>query len=148
TKLFRFLGIGSLLLVSPLFLIRNEDEFRRFARVFVGCAAITVVQLLFGLQATAVEGDVTRIGAGWLVGMAAIIVLFYPLFTAISYQKIFVVCALPFLIVGLMASVARGPALALLLILFIRMAIWFKEGHRGMALGLAAVFLASGVGAF
>jgi len=148
SKLFRLLGIGSLLLIAPMFLIRTEEEFRRFARMFLVFSGATVIQLISGTETSSGDSDVTRIGAGWLVGMAAIIVLFYPLFKSESTQRVFLVCALPFLVVGLIASVARGPLVALSIVILIRLVLWFHEGHRRTAIALAGIVMASGVGAY
>jgi O-antigen ligase len=148
TKLFRLAGIGGLLLLAPLFLIRDEDEFRNFMRIFLLFAGVMVLQLVSGVQAPSAHGDVTRIGAGWIVGMAAVIVLFYPVFKSESQQRLFLLFAMPIYVIGLMASVARGPMVALFLILMIRVVYWFQEGKRTLALTLVAIFALSGTGAF
>ncbi len=148
SKLFRLLGIGTLLLLSPVFLIRTEQEFRRFLRMFVVFAGITVMQLAGGLQAPSADADVTRIGAGWLVGMAAIIVVFYPLSNSEAHQRLLMVVSLPILVAGLIASVARGPMVALSVILGIRLVLWFKEGKQALAAALAFLFALSGASAF
>ena len=148
SKLLRFLGIGSILMIAPMFLIRTEEDLRRCARMFVFASGVTVLQLIAGLETTNGDGDVTRIGAGWLVGMAATIVLFYPLFSRESTQRVFLVCSMPFFLAGLMASVARGPMVALSIVLLIRLVLWFKDGHRHTAVALTALSIVSGIGAY
>jgi O-antigen ligase len=146
-KLFRFLGIGSLLFLAPLLLIVTEKDLRRFLRIFCAFAAVSVLQLLTSAGAPqSVEGDITRIGAGWLVGMAVIITLFYPLFDTRRNQEVFVLCALPFFMAGLIASAARGPIVALAPIILIRLVLWLKQGQRQLATVLAVSLIASGIG--
>jgi O-antigen ligase len=149
-KLLRFLTIGSLLLVAPLFLISTEQNWRRFAVFFVACSALTAVQLIVGLQVqTHTDNtDITRIGAGWLIGMAITIALFYPLFRSQSVQSVFLLFSLPLLSAGLIASAARGPIVALGVVVIIRMIVWLKEGKLRTVSILAGVLAVSGVGSF
>ena len=140
SKLFRFLLIGSLLLISPFFLIMNESNFRRFALIFVGFSAATAMQLVFALEFRVHDDsvDVTRIGAGWLMGMSIILVLFYPLARSRRQQRAIYLFVLPLLIAGLVASVARGPMVALFLVSLLGLAVWLKQGrlraHTAMGL--------------
>jgi len=43
TKLFRFLLIGTLLFISPFFILLKESDFLNFSRLFVGAGALTAV---------------------------------------------------------------------------------------------------------
>lgn len=149
-KLLRFLGIGSLMLVAPLVLICTSRDWLRFARLFVACSAITAVQLIVGLRGhvDTGNGDITRIGAGWLIGMAITIVLFHPLFQSHSVQLVFLICALPLLSAGLIASAARGPTAALAVVLVIRTIVWVKEGSLQTAFIVAAVLAVSAAGSY
>lgn len=148
SKLSRFLGIGSLLLLAPLFLIRTTDDFRRFAKLFVASSAFTAVLLIAGLEVHNTSGDITRIGAGWLVGMGMIVLFFYPLFKSESTQWLFVFAATPLFVVGLVASAARGPIVVIVLMGVIRLAMWFREGKGHMASLLVLLIVAGGVVAF
>jgi O-antigen ligase len=152
SKLFRFLLIGTLLLISPLFLILTEDNFRRFARIFVGCSVATAVQLIFTLEFQKHDDtiDVTRIGAGWLIGMSILLVLFYPLLRGKRANYYLYLLVLPICIAGLVASVARGPMVALSIAVLFGLASWLRQGRlRGStALALLFVFVVGFGGAF
>ena len=80
-KLLRFLLIGTLFLYSGIILVRNEEEFRRIAGIFVIAACVTSFQMIFHLEHRAIgeETDITRIGAGWLLGMGILLLLGYPI---------------------------------------------------------------------
>jgi O-antigen ligase len=148
SKLGRFLGIGSVLFLAPLFLIRTHNDFRKFARLFVGASAITVVMLIAGLENHDYNGDITRIGAGWLVGMGVLVVLFFPLFESEAKQRVFVLAAIPLFVGGLVASAARGPVVVVLLMGLIRLVLWFREGKGHMAVALVMLVVAGGSVAF
>lgn len=123
SKLSRFLIIGTIYLIAPFFILLSEEDFRRFARIFVVFSELTAVQLIIDLQHNAVDvdpvssnADITRIGAGWLLAMGTLIVLFYPLWPSRFARAVFFFLLLPLLVVGLFASVARGPIVACLLV--------------------------------
>jgi O-antigen ligase len=140
SKLLRFLLIGSLFFLAPFFIFFSEDDFRHFARLFVGFSALTAVQLIVGLETRAQDADtdITRIGAGWLMGMAILILLFYPLSHIRVRQRAMVVCLLPLFIGGLMASAARGPMVAVGIASLIGMAFLMKEGQLRV---ITAIFM-------
>jgi O-antigen ligase len=149
SKLLRFLLIGSILFLSPFFIIFTEDDFRHFARLFVGFAALTSIQLIANLEARTqdADSDITRIGAGWLIGMAILLLLFYPLSRIRIRQRALLVFLLPLYIGGLMASAARGPMVALAVAVLLGMAVLLKEGQLRIATALFLLFfLAAGVG--
>src|SRR5260370_20709610 len=131
SKLSRFLVIGLLLFLAPFFLILTEEHLRRFARVFVGFSAATAIQLIFTLEYGSQDPstDITRIGAGWLLGMAAILVLFYPLVPSRRAQRALFVFVLPVCIAGLVASAARGPIVALSIPVLIGSFVWLWLGR-------------------
>lgn len=141
-KLMRFLLIGTLLFISPFFIFFTEDDFRRFARLFVGFSALTAVQLITSLESRSqdAEGDITRIGAGWLMGMAILILLFYPLSRNRNWQRALVVGLLPLFIGGLMASAARGPMVAVSIASLLGMAVLIKEGQLRVTTALFMLF--------
>ena len=149
TKLTRFLFIGTLLFVSPFFLIFTEEDFRHFARLFIGFAAITSLQIVASLEMRSqdAEGDITRIGAGWLMGMAILLLLFYPIVRVRTYQRTLTLFLVPIFLAGLMASAARGPMVALAIVVCLGVAVWLKEGRMRIstAIGLL-VLLTAGIG--
>ena len=143
SKLFRFLMIGTLLLVAPLFLILNENNFRRFALIFVGFSAATATQLIYALEFQKHDDsiDVTRIGAGWLIGMSILLVLFYPLLRSKRGNYALYLVLLPLCIAGLVASVARGPMVALSIAVLIGLAAWLRQGRLRGSTALALLFV-------
>jgi O-antigen ligase len=152
SKLIRFLTIGALLLIAPFFLILTEDNLRRFGRIFAGFSGATAIQLISTLEMRTqnANSDITRIGAGWLMGMAVILVLFYPLVPSRRGQRTLYVFMLPLPIAGLVASAARGPIVALSIAVLIGLATWLRQGQlRGRtALVLSLLFVAGFGGAY
>lgn len=150
SKLIRFLFIGGFLLFSPFFLILTEADFRRFARIFLGFAGVTAIQLVGNLELHGqdVSTDITKIGSGWLMGMAIILMVFYPVVQSRKAQRALFVVLLPLLIGGLMASAARGPILAMFAALVIGSITWMREGRlkARTVLILLSIFVA-GIGA-
>ena len=149
TKLTRFLLIGTLLFLAPFFIIFTEDDFRHFARIFIGFSAITAVQLIGNLEIRSQDsdGDITRIGAGWLMGMAILLLLFYPLSRIRQRQRVLLILLLPLFSFGLMASAARGPIFGLTIAALIGMATLLKEGRlRATTAAALLLFLVAGVG--
>jgi hypothetical protein len=127
-KLVRFLLIGTLFLYSGIILVRNEEEFRRIAGLFVIAACVTAFQMVFHLEHRAVAevADITRIGAGWLLGMAVLLLLCYPIVRNPRRDLICVVAALPLLSAGLVASASRGPLVSVGIALVLTM-FWFAK---------------------
>jgi O-antigen ligase len=150
TKLSRFLLIGGLLFISPFFVLLTESDFLTFSRIFVGAGTITAVTLVasLGMRNRESEGDITRIGAGWLVGMALLLLIFYPLSHNPRRQRVLLICLLPVLVGGSMAAAARGPILCLVLCVFLGMAHLIRIGKLRSSTAVAIVlFLIVGVGA-
>jgi O-antigen ligase len=149
SKLTRFLSIGILLFIAPFFLILTEEHLRRFARAFVGLAAVTAVQLIYTLEYGTQDPtvDITRIGAGWLLGMAAILVLFYPLVPSRRGQAVLYISVLPLCIAGLVASAARGPVVALAAAVLTGSITWLRQGRlRARTAFVLFVIFSVGVG--
>jgi O-antigen ligase len=143
SKLLRFLLIGTLLFIAPFLVILNEEDFRRFARLFVGFSAVTAIQLVFNLESRSAdaENDITRIGAGWLMGMAILILLFYPLSRNRRLQRALLIFLLPLFLIGLMASAARGPMVAVSIAVLIGVARLLKEGKLRVLTALFLLFI-------
>lgn len=117
-KLVRFLLIGGFFLLAPLYLIKDEDDFRHFALTFVvfGVVQSLLLFVRVGHVSTSPEDtDVTRIGAGWLVGMAILLLLFYRVVLSPFWRKTLLLLALPCLIGGLIASASRGAVFSVAL---------------------------------
>ena len=149
TKLFRFLLIGVLLFIAPLFILIKEGDFVVFSRLFVGAGATTAIALVasLGMRVQDADTDITRIGAGWLVGMALLLLIFYPLSQNPRRQRILLICLLPVLVGGSMAAAARGPLLSLVLCVILGMANLIKVGKLRSSTALMIVlFLVMGVG--
>lgn len=149
-KLVRFLLIGGLFLFSGIVLIREEHEFRRISLLFVLAACITSIQMIFHLEYRALtsETDITRIGAGWLLGMSILLLLAYPIVRSTRYKLFFVFIALPLLSAGLIASAARGPIVSLVLTLPLTV-LWFSK--RRFSVGrvwVSALLIASCLGSY
>jgi O-antigen ligase len=149
TKVLRVFFIGGLLLLSPLLLLRTEKAFQRFARLFVGFALITAIQMIVGVKrhTTADDTDITRIGAGWLMGMALFLILFYSVFNSTGRQKFYFALALPLLASGLVASAARGALVSFAAILPLALLVGPRQRQRGMTWVLILLGLCS-FGAF
>jgi O-antigen ligase len=133
-KVTRVFFIGGLFLLSPLVLLRTEKAFQRFARLFVGFALITAIQMIVGVKrhTTADDTDITRIGAGWLMGMALFLILFYPVFDSRGRHRVYFVLALPLLASGLVASAARGALVSFAAILPLALFLGPRQRQRGM----------------
>jgi O-antigen ligase len=152
SKMSRFLTIGALMFIAPFFLILTEQHLRRFARIFVGFSLATAIQLIFTLESGSFDpnSDITRIGAGWLLGMAVILVLFYPLLPSRRGQRALFLVVLPVCVAGLVASAARGPIVALVVSVFIGSVTWLRQGRlRGRTALVLLLLLGIGfTGAF
>ena len=150
TKLLRLIFIGTLLLLSGLVFIRDESSLRRFFQFFIVCACITSLQLILHLEKRALgaEGDITRIGAGWLIGIGILLLLGYSHARSKLVSTLLIFSCLPLLLAGLIASAARGPLVALLLLLPIWLIFLDKRTSLSTRVLVAAVLSVSCVGSF
>jgi O-antigen ligase len=149
-KLLRFLLIGTLFLYSGMVLARDEESFRRIASLFVLAACVTACQMIFHLEHRAVgeETDITRIGAGWLLGMGILLLLGYPIVNNARRYLCCVVVALPLLSAGLIASASRGPMVSLAIALVLTM-FWFaKKQFAAIRVWVAVLLVGSSVASF
>jgi len=149
-KLVRFLLIGTLFFYSGMILIRNEEEFRRVASLFVLAACVTAAQMVFHLEHRQVgaDTDITRIGAGWLLGMGILLLVGYPIVRSRRRYLVCVVVALPLLSAGLIASASRGPMVSLAIALLLT-AFWFARQHfSAIRIWVAALLIGSCVASF
>ncbi len=80
----RLWGIGGLLFLAPFILIKREKDFRQFAISFVLLGVALAASMIFmphymATQGGWVYGIQTDIGGGWVVGMAILVLFYYPL---------------------------------------------------------------------
>jgi O-antigen ligase len=149
-KLLRFLLIGTLFLYSGIVLVRDEEDFRRMALLFVLAACVTAAQMVFHLEHRAVgaETDITRIGAGWLLGMSILLLLGYPILRNSRRHLLLVIVALPLMSGGLIASASRGPIVSLAIALTLTL-LWFSKRHfASIRIWVAALLIGSCVASF
>lgn len=148
-KLLRFLVIGGILFFAPFFMIFTEEDFRHFVRIFMGFSTLNAIQLVFNLETRRrdVDLDITKIGAGWLMGMAILLLLFYPLSRNRRTQRMLLAILLPLFIVGLMASAARGPMVSVTAVALFGIAVLIRQGQlRSYVAVFLLIFLIAGVG--
>lgn len=149
SKLTRVLVIGTIYLIAPLFLIVTEADFRHFARIFAVFSGLTAIQLIVNLEFKNADftqnGDITRIGAGWLLSMGALLVFFYPLWTSRLARAASNYVLMPLLVIGLVASAARGPIVALLVAGLLGMCVALLQGRvRASSAALLVFFIFAG----
>jgi O-antigen ligase len=132
TELLRFLGIGTLMLIAPFILIRNEQDLRRFVVLFLGAGLILALQMILHVDdhSSGPDTDITRIGAGWLMGMLILLALYYRPFQRPSHNTAQAWVLVPLFSFALIASAARGPIVALLVVLFLNLATSAKMFSR------------------
>jgi O-antigen ligase len=149
SKLGRLFFIGGLFLLAPLLLLRTETAFRRFSRIFVSFALLTSLEMIIGLRtrSSGAESDITRIGAGWLMGMALLLILLYPVFNDSGRHKLYFAASLAFLAGGLVASAARGALVSFVLILPLAFLVSPRQRRRRMIV-VVVLLAVSSVGAF
>ncbi len=150
SKLTRFLTIGMILLIAPFFLILTEEDLRKFSLLFVWFSGATAVKLIGDLEFRKQQAadDITKIGAGWLMGMAVILILFYPLARSRRGQLALYSLMLPLCIAGLVGSAARGPIVSVSIAVLIGLATWIGQGRlrSRTALVLVLLLIAAGIG--
>lgn len=142
-KLVRLLLIGGFFLLAPLYLIRKEEDFRHFALTFVlfGVVQSFLLFLRVGHVSLSPEDtDVTVIGAGWLVGMAILLLLFYPVVLSRFWRKTLMITALPCLVGGLIASASRGATFSVAVAAVI-LAFKVSRGRSKIAILGALIFV-------
>lgn len=149
-KLIRFLLIGSFFLLAPLYLITSDEDFRHFSFAFVifAIAQSFVLFVRAGRVSSMEDTDVTRIGAGWLIGMAILLLLFYPVTESRFWRKGMIVVALPILVAGLIASASRGALLAgAIACLFLLFKV-YKGSSKAVVAAMAMLAILCGGAAF
>jgi O-antigen ligase len=123
-KVLRMWTINLILFFSPLFLVKNEKDFRTLIKVFMilsfVLAALTVEGLFVHTEQDRGEAR-TRIGEAWYIGAAILVFLFHR-FQG-RFGRTAAVLGIPLLTIGLAASLARGPLLSLLMVLLLSLAV-------------------------
>jgi len=123
-KVMRMWTINLILFFSPLLLVKNEKDFRTLMKVFVVLSFILAALTVAGLFILSDEdlGEArTRIGEAWYIGTAILIFLFHR-FRG-RFGRAAAVLGIPLLTMALAASLARGPMLSLLMVLFLSLAV-------------------------
>ncbi|MGH9716747.1 MAG: O-antigen ligase family protein [Candidatus Acidiferrales bacterium] len=145
SELLRFLGIGTLMLVAPFVIIRTERDLRRFVVLFLGAGLILAVQMTLHLddRQSGAATDITRIGAGWLMGMLILLALYYRPFQRDRYNTAQAWVLVPIFGFALIASAARGPIVALLVVLALNLVMSTKSLSK-----VALTLLLLGVSAY
>jgi O-antigen ligase len=147
-KLTRFSAIGSLLFFSPLFLLKQDKDIRHFAVAATVFAMLLAAQRLHAVFTHSdVSEDVTRIGAGHLLGMTILLLLYYRLVDRGFLRMFLLLVCLPLLAAGLVACLARGPIVSLALALALGALVFRGKAsslsRRRIALSGVALFIAS-----
>jgi O-antigen ligase len=135
-KLTRFLVISGILFLAPLVLIRKMDDVRHFTLAILLCTTLLSIKLLYGINDASLfdasghalsseSRDVTQIGAGQLVAIGLLWLLFCPHH---SLRRFSLMILVPLLCAALIASVARGPIL-----FFVAVLVPFMFSHHGRA---------------
>jgi O-antigen ligase len=127
SELTHFLVIGSALYFSSLFLVRSENDIRHFTTSALLLSVILTAQRFVDVMhysETALPGegaveDLTRIGAGGLLGMTMLLLLLTPTSMRVRVPRQLLLLCIPWLAAGLTLSVARGPLLSFFLIVVI-----------------------------
>jgi len=114
TELARFFFIGGLLFFAPLYLIRSEKHFRQFAQAFIILGLMQSFALFLRVRSvgSSEDVDVTKIGAGWLIGTAIMFVIFFKFIESDKARKLAMGLCLPILVAGLITSASRGAVFA------------------------------------
>ena len=124
-KLTRFLVISCALFVAPLILIKKDSDLRHFTLAMLAFAAVLSISVLLGVTEPSTFNssggpvlsdarDVTQIGAGQVVGVGLLWLLFCPY---CNLRRLLLMVSVPLMCAALIASVARGPVLSFAAIL-------------------------------
>ncbi|HET8668286.1 MAG TPA: O-antigen ligase family protein [Terriglobales bacterium] len=154
-KLLRFAVFETVAFFAPFFLLKREKDLQKFIWVVllltIVLGAKTLLGVFGGTVATTKEGDIadiTRIGAGQLIGVTILILLYYKFIE--SRARHLVLICLPFLAVAMVATVARGPMVSLVLAIFVGMLVLHKSAglwsRKQIAIGLAVIAVVAAVG--
>ncbi len=118
-KLEHIIVFNTLAFLPPFFLFKRERDFQILLWAVVALAVPIAIRLILGIshpndKQVFGEADVTYIGDAELLGIT-ILILLYHRFPG-RFGRLMTFVALPVLSVGMVASIARGPSLVLLLV--------------------------------
>ena len=118
-KLEHILVFNTLAFVPPFLLLKKERDLEVLLWAIVVLAIPIAVRLIMGIshpneRQLSGEADVTYIGDAELIGITILTLLYHRLPGAFGRMLTFV--ALPLFSVGIIASIARGPSLVLVLV--------------------------------
>ncbi|HLV94073.1 MAG TPA: O-antigen ligase family protein [Candidatus Acidoferrales bacterium] len=142
-KLIRFLLIGTFFLLAPLYLINSDEDFRHFSFAFVILAIVQSFVLFAraGRVSSMEDTDVTRIGAGWVIGMAMLLLLFYQVTGTPFWRKVLTIVSLPILVAGLITSASRGAIFSTVIAAFFLLFKVYKGRSKAIVGMIALVAL-------
>jgi hypothetical protein len=107
-KLARLVVISTLLFIAPLLLVKKEQDFEQFLKMFVLLSTVAAVKTIFLVfHPDPNVTDITLIDEGQAIGIAILVLVFYDL-RGKHRSRILKLC-LPLLGAGLLATAARGP---------------------------------------
>ena len=149
-KLIRFLLIGTFFLLAPLYLINSDEDFRHFSFAFVVLAIVQSFVLFAraGRVSSMEDTDVTRIGAGWVIGMAMLLLLFYQVTGTPFWRKALTILSLPILVAGLITSASRGAIFSTAIAAFFLLFKVYKGRSKAIVGVIALVALVCAGAAF
>ena len=132
----KFFTIDLFVFMVPLLLLRDERDLRHFTLAMVAISVPLAVYRMFVNLSTAsgVDVDITQISAGHLIGMTILLIVNYRM-TESRWLQLGIFLTLPILVVGLITSDARGPALGCLVMFFVSV---FNKRSAGLVSGKAA----------
>jgi O-antigen ligase len=106
--------------------------------------------MIFHLQHRQVgaETDITRIGAGWLLGMSILLLVGYPIVRSRRRYLFCVVVGLPLLSAGLIASASRGAMVSLAVALLLTVFFFARRHFSAIRIWVAALLIGSCAASF
>jgi O-antigen ligase len=143
-KLMRFLLIGGFFLLAPLYLLNCEEDLRHFCFAFVvmGVAQSSVLLARAQRVAELEDTEVTRIGAGWVIGAAILMLLFYRLVESRFWRTGLIMLALPCLVAGLIASASRGVIISVSAALIYLLFRTYESQNKAAMAGVVGLAIA------
>jgi O-antigen ligase len=137
-KLIRFLLIGGFFLLAPLYLLDSEEDLRHFCLAFV-VMGVAQSFVLLARVARLETTDVTRRGAGWVIGASILMLLFYRLIESRFWRTGLIMIALPCLVAGLIDSASRGAIISVSAALIYLLLRTYKGQSRGVRAGMVVL---------
>jgi O-antigen ligase len=112
-----FAWLGALMFLAPFFLVRDGEDLRDFV---VGMAVFALVVAAVSLRfsssgAMGATDNPAHITKAQTIGLGLLLLLYYP-FENRKLRKLVLWFCVPFLALGLVSAEARGPLVALLLV--------------------------------